>query len=39
MGGKPSILPSGLYEQLITEGICPRGNLSWHHYWFSVTGS
>jgi glucan biosynthesis protein C len=24
------------YPQFFTEGVYPRGNLSWHHYWFIV---
>ncbi len=24
------------YPRFFTEGIYPRGNLSWHHYWFIV---
>ena len=24
------------YPKFFTEGVYPRGNLSWHHYWFIV---
>ena len=24
------------YPRFFTEGVYPRGNLSWHHYWFIV---